>query len=72
MNVVKSSLSFDPKPVYFVTSVELLWTLLEISESALSAGLLAGDNLYVDIRVLIRPDCGLSLVETMMEKLVFV
>ena len=44
--VVRLSCRFIAKLVPFASIVGLLWTLLEMSETAVSTGLLSGDSLY--------------------------
>ena len=44
--VVRLSRRFVAKLVPFALIVGLLWTLLEMSETAVSTGLLSGDSLY--------------------------
>ena len=46
IKVVRLSRSFVAKLVPFASIVGLLWTLLEMSETAVSTGLLSGDSLY--------------------------
>jgi len=44
--IIRLSRRFVAKLVPFASIVGLLWTLLEMSETAVSTGLLSGDSLY--------------------------